>query len=394
LPTFVGHSLVDRLHLVFDVGGTLLRGALYDAAYDATESATPGALRTVRKAAAPSYARHPGASWDDLRRVLIGEMSAMRADLDPRGEVASAVVAFPGPVDRAGRVLAAPTLWGSGAGSGAGGAGTVARPDVYPYDLARDLEEAWPGVRVMVLNDVTAAGYRYLRDADDEFCIVTVSTGIGNKVFAHGRPLTGPLGTGGEIGHLSVEGSVAGSVEGSVVGSVEGSLDASVEGSVRGSAKSRDGALLCDCGGRGHLGAIASGRGSEQRARAEAERDPAAFRASFLAGAMGLRAQTITAEALAVAYRQEDPWATGVMADALAALAGVFATTHLAIGVSRFILVGGFAFGLGPRFCEALARATNARCWRGDGAAVSVILGEPDGACALLGGGRAARTRV
>jgi predicted NBD/HSP70 family sugar kinase len=349
---------MDRLHLVFDVGGTQLRAAIYDAA----AGAPTGSLRAVRKAAAPGYASHPGASWDSLRLALLRDMGVLRAELDPRGEVASAVVAFPGPVDRAGRVLAAPTLWAT--------AGTPARPNPYPYDLARDLEEAWSGVRVTVLNDVTAAGYRYLRDAEDEFCIVTVSTGIGNKVFVGGRPLTGPLGTGGEIGHLLVQGSV------------QGSLDASTGGAP------------CDCGGRGHLGAIASGRGSARRARVEAERDPAAFGASVLARAMALTPQTITAEALATAYREGDAWATRVMAEAIAALAGVFATTHLVIGVGRFVLVGGFAFGLGPRFCQALARAANAGCWKGDGEAVSVTLGEPDGACALLGGGRAGLTRV
>ena len=347
---------VDPLHLVFDIGGTQLRGALYEGG---AEAAGGGSLPAIRKAAAPSYARIPGASWDVLRRALLDAMTAMRSELDPAGEIASTVVAFPGPVDQAGRVLAAPTLWG--AAGAAGAAGTAARPAFYPYDLARDLEQAWPGVRATVLNDVTAAGDRYLRDADDEFCIVTISTGIGNKVFARGRPLTGPLGTGGEIGHLAVQSSID--------------------------------APVCDCGGRGHVGAIASGRGSEQRARALAERDPRAFGASDLTTGMGLTPQTVTAEALATAYRQADPWATGVMADALGALASVFATTHLAIGVDRFVLVGGFAFGLGPRFCEALARETNARCWKGDGAAVSVVLGEPDGACALLGAGRAAERR-
>lgn len=345
---------MDRFHLVFDIGGTLLRGAVYNAG-------TPGgSLQAVRKTGAPGYARLPGASWDTLRRALLDAMTAMRGELDAAGAIASAVVAFPGPVDPKGRVLAAPTLWGATA------AGTVAGPDVYPYDLARDLEQAWAGVHVAVLNDVTAAGYRYLRGPDDEFCIVTISTGIGNKVFANGRPLTGPLGTGGEIGHLAVQASIP------------GYLDPSAD------------TPPCDCGGRGHLGAIASGRGSEQRARARAQQDPRGFGASYLVTRMGLAPQNVTAEALAAAYCEADTWATGVMADALAALAAAFATIHLAIGVSRFVLVGGFAFGLGPRFCEALASETNARCWKGDGDAVSVVLGEPDGLCALLGGGRAA----
>ncbi len=321
--------------LVFDIGGTQLRAAVCD-------GAAPS-LMDARSVEAPSYVRHPDLSWPELRRRLIGEMSALRAALDPKGVLEVAVVAFPGPIDRAGRVLAAPTLWGS--------------LGVYPYDLADDLRAAWPETHATILNDVTAAGYRYMRDADDEFCIATISTGIGNKVFVRGRPLTGLTGTGGEIGHWQV--------------------DTSPE------------APPCDCGGRGHLGAIASGRGALARARAQAQSDPDAFGASLLAAEMGMTATTLTAESVAAAYGRSDAWATHVVNEGVFALASVFASIHLAIGVDRFVLIGGFAFGLGTRFRDAVRLAANARCWTGTADAVSVVLGQPDGACALLGGGRA-----
>jgi C7-cyclitol 7-kinase len=328
-------------HLVYDVGGTQLRAALYEG-----ES---GALGDVARVEAPSYVRHPGAPWSELRDELVTAMSALRSRLDPEHRVSSAAVAFPGPVDREDRVLAAPPLWGA--------LGT------YPYPLARDLRAVWPGVDVRVVNDVTAAGYRYLRDGDDELCVVAISTGIGNKVFARGRPLLGPSGQGGEIGHLQVDPSPV--------------------------------APSCDCGGRGHLAAIASGRGMQASARRRAERDEPAFRASAIAKATQLTPSTVTAEALAEAYRGGDGWAGAVLREGSDALGAVLAAIHMAVGVERFVLIGGFSFGLGARFCGDVQAALAARCWRGASrgglatAVARVELGEDDGRCALIGGGRA-----
>ena len=324
-------------HLVFDVGGTQLRAAVYDG-----ES---GALAGTARTEAPNFQRHPGVSWHELRSKLVDEMSALRAVLDPQGLVGSAAVAFPGPVDGEGRVLAAPPLWGS--------------LGDYPYALGRDLGAAWGCAPVRVMNDVTAAGFRYMRSHGDDFCLVTISTGIGNKVFVGGRPLLGSSGRGGEIGHLQVDASPA--------------------------------AAPCDCGGRGHLAALASGRGMQRRARARAEAPDGGFRGSSLAATR--TAGALTVEDLAEAYRGGDAWAAGLVQDGVEALGGVLAGIHLAVGVDRVILVGGVSFGLGRRFCEDVAAAIQSRCWRGaaggDPAAVRVLLGEDDGRCALLGAGRA-----
>jgi glucokinase len=325
------------MHLVFDVGGTQLRAAVYDGA--------ASVLRDAQSIAAPSYLRHPELSPRDLRLRLAQEMSALRTALDPRGAIASAAVSFPGPVDGERRVLAAPTLWGGGG--------------AYPYDFESDLRGAWTGTEVTVLNDVAAAGYRYLRGPGDEFCVVAVSTGIGNKIFVGGRPLVGPGGRGGEIGHLRVDDS--------------------------------DDAPPCDCGGRGHLGAMASGRGLSARARDHARRSPDAFARSALAAAVGGDASRLTAEAIAVAYREGDPWATARVLEGARALGSTFAGIHLATGVERFVLIGGFAIGLGPSFCAAVATAASRACWRGEPGGVDVVLGEADGQCALIGAGRAAR---
>jgi glucokinase len=309
--------------------------------YDGESGVLAGTARTE----APSFERYPGVSWSELRAKLVDEMSALRAVLDPQGLLGSAAVAFPGPVDGEGRVLAAPPLWGP--------------LGDYPYALGRDLGAAWGGASVRVMNDVTAAGYRYMRGLDDEFCLVTISTGIGNKVFVGGRPLLGRSGRGGEIGHLQVDASPS--------------------------------AAPCDCGGRGHLAAVASGRGMQRRGRAWAGAGDGQFLGSSLASRRA--PALLTAEDLAEAYRSGDAWAASVVKDGVEALGAVLASIHLAIGVDRVIFIGGVSFGLGPRFCGDVAAAIQARCWRGaaegNPAAVQVLLGEDDGRCALVGAGRA-----
>jgi C7-cyclitol 7-kinase len=324
---------LDRT-LVFDVGGTQLRGAVYDA--------PSGSLSAFSRADAPSYLRHKDASWRELHARLIDAMSSIRSQLDPGGNIRSAVVAFPGPVDAERRVLAAPPLWG-----------TLGE---YPCPLERDLRDAWRGVDVRLVNDVTAAGYRYIEGDDDDFCLVAVSTGIGNKVFARGRPMLGRAGNGGEIGHLQVDPSPT--------------------------------APACDCGARGHLAAIASGRGSLARARERSRQEEEAFGRSALSAAMGLGPDTLTAEALADAYRGGDAWAATVVREGAAALGLVFAAIHLATGVDRFVLIGGFAQGLGARFCDDVRAALRGSAWHST--STRVLLGNADGHCALLGAGRAA----
>ena len=149
-------------------------------------------------------------------------------------------------------------------------------------------------------------------------------------------------------------------------------------------------APACDCGGQGHLGAFASGRGLVQRAREEAERSPEAFRRSILVRDLGLEPGGLTPEALARAYGVEDDWATQRINQGANALGGVLATIHLAIGVERFVIIGGFALGLGRRFADTVRAGIDARCWRGSARTVSVALGEGDGRCVLIGAGRAA----
>ena len=91
------------------------------------------------------------------------------------------------------------------------------------------------------LNDVSAAAwYLSSRTRARRFLVVTVSSGIGSKLFDRDHP-AGVIDDppyAGEIGHVVVDPG--------------------------------DDAPLCGCGGRGHLGAISSGRGTERLARERA----------------------------------------------------------------------------------------------------------------------------
>jgi predicted NBD/HSP70 family sugar kinase len=215
--------------LVLDVGGTHVRAAIYHAASSSIDH--------IMSSATPNIWTMPEDTRETVRLRLLEEIWRLSSE-SLRGQSPGIVsIAFAGLIDAHGMVLAAPTIWGTASGP--------------PMDLMGWLQRRWPAARIVVMNDVSAAGYRYRRHPDEDFCIVTVSSGIGNKIFLKGHPIVGGGGRGGEIGHVRVDFS----------------LDAP----------------LCDCGAPGHLGAVASGRGTLSMARRFAQRGPEAFADSRLA---------------------------------------------------------------------------------------------------------------
>jgi glucokinase len=208
-----------------------------------------------------------------------------------------------------------------------------------PVLLAPDLKKHWPRAQVRIMNDVAAAGYRYLRPEGEAFCIVTVSSGIGNKVFVDGRPLVGGSGRGGELGHLRVDDSPQ--------------------------------APVCECGGRGHLGAIASGRGVLAYAREHAQARNAAG---------------LTSGDLAADFRRGEPWAVDVVRHCAAPLGWALAAMHLGAGIDRFVLFGGFALALGEPYRALVLTGAQERCWSGQDN-FTVELGVDDDWSGLIGAG-------
>ena len=285
--------------LAVEVGGTSLRAACF--------SPQGEMLDTPFTAAAPNHLDDGGPRLLEAILAAVGDVAGNALGArQPR----VAVVAYPGPIDHHGNVLAMPTLLGRADGE---------------FDLGAACRRLWPAAVVHTMNDVTAAGYRYVAAGQQDFAIVTVGSGIGHKLFLDGRPRVGPRGRGGEIGHLR--------------------LDHTPD------------AAECECGGRGHLGGLASGRAVVLELRRRSQADPA------FAGSELRNVAVIDGPAVAAAFHAGDRFTLDTVEPAASFLGQGLAALHLDSGVERIILVGGFAVALGEPFRRMVARACADACW-------------------------------
>ena len=90
--------------IVFDVGGTSLRAASYHAAGDRLDRAVRVPTPSQWNSPNPTMA----AIWEHVCRTLESLARGILGGMEP--DVVS--VAFPGPIDATGGLLAAPTVWG------------------------------------------------------------------------------------------------------------------------------------------------------------------------------------------------------------------------------------------------------------------------------------------
>jgi glucokinase len=321
--------------VVLDIGGTHSRAAIYVSARKAIDRMVTWPT--------PNFLTQGHSSPDEICFSLLRQMRSVVEGIVDAAQPSIVSIAFPGPIDAACKILTAPTIWGSGR--------------CPRIDLAAGLRDFWPNSRIVLLNDVSAAGYRYLRSDDESFCIVTVSSGIGHKVFAYGRPMVGPGGLGGEMGHVQI--------------------DASPD------------APVCDCGGRGHLGAISSGRGALSMARRLAADFPVEFSQSVLFSRFGPDPSGMTNEDLVETFHRKDVWAIQLIRRIARPLGQMLASIHLGTGVERFVLIGGFALALGEPYRAELARAAASCEWDlGQDWNRMLELGVADDNAGLIGAGR------
>jgi predicted NBD/HSP70 family sugar kinase len=292
--------------LVFDIGGTSMRAALFNA--------STGCISAIHRRNSPNHLNQPDSAA--LASKILKELVDLGAEAAGNRRPDSVCIAFPGPLDPEGNTLAAPTLLGGG------------RVSSFPVTaIAAGL---WPSARVHVLNDLTAAGYRYAEELRD-FCILTVGSGIGHKVFLNGGPQVGPGGRGGEIGHLRIDMSAD--------------------------------ALPCDCGGKGHLGALASGRGTLRLARRRASSEPGAFAKSVAGDLSRGDPERLDNIMLVQAFHAGDDWIRAVVREAAGRLGQGLAAIHLTLGIETFIVTGGFAQALGEEYRGLLVEGAQAAGW-------------------------------
>lgn len=283
--------------LVFDVGGTSLRVGCYCEAQQQ--------LARQTRIATPNFVNSPLHGPDLIEQMF----RAMKDAADTLGlEYHTVVAALPGPVTADGHVTALPTILG-------------AKLD-RPFPAVAQLQALFGLPEVHVLNDITAAGYRYLTTEHQTFHIVSSGSGIGSKLFIDGKPLTGHQGDAGEIGHLLHP------------------------------LCPRE--LQCDCGDHGHIGAVSSGRGTLQLFKLRAAQQPQAYLNSIL-GKTTPSYDLLDTSSIVDAFLQQDPWTLKIMDDAIRPLAHALAATRAVSGTTSCILLGGFLSALGEPYRKRLA---------------------------------------
>lgn len=285
--------------VLFDLGGTNLR------------CATMGADRSLsnfRKERIESFldGHQPGVVWEKILAQMSSYFDSVRNWTTNESPI---VLAFPGPIDQQ-RIVRAPTITG----------GEVTIPDLRSELMIRT------GRQVHILNDISAAAW-YLSEklTIDRFMVVTVSSGIGSKVFDRQHPsrVLDSQPYAGEIGHIVVD--------------------------------DRPNAPKCDCGGTGHVGAIASGRGIERAARSSARRDRDKFANSACAQTFGASvAHLNNEEHLVPAAGMGDEWALSVIRESTKPLATVLNVACFCAGLDRIVIIGGFALALGSVYLNVL----------------------------------------
>jgi glucokinase len=270
--------------LSFDLGGTHLRCGI--ARGDELAALAVEKVPNFISGLAPSEVAERVAE-----RIVayVADHTASLAHTDPLA------LAFPGPVRRGNLALSAPTLYGPGC--------------IEVPDLAALLQRR-TGRPVYMLNDVSATAWALARrSAASRFMVVTVSSGIGAKVFDRdsARGVLDSVAYAGEIGHYVVDDAAD--------------------------------APLCDCGARGHLGAIASGRGVERLLRRQ--------HGAHLENALHI----------VPAIRRGERWALTALAASIAPLARTLLAVTMAVGLEKVFIVGGFARSIGARYARMLNAA-------------------------------------
>lgn len=327
--------------LTFDIGGTHIRAARYHL--------NDEKIIDERKILSPNYINSGGDPFSAFKK-LCHNLRHLGDVLFPDKLPEAIAIAFPAPINGDGVILAAPTLFGN----------------ILPVqDMQTSLSQTfWESVPTFILNDVTAAGYRYLKEDKQDFCIITVSSGIGNKIFIDGKPLLGINGCGGEVGHFQIDDSLN--------------------------------ALLCDCGGRGHLGAIASGRGTLALAKTMAKQNTSYFNTSSLCKVLpNNNIDLLSATLLVEAFHIDDPWTKTIIQKGAAYLGKMIALVHLSTGIERFIIIGGFAKALGEPYRQFLIEQASLSSWNiGQDWKNTIYIGYPDDNDGLIGAAIYAAGRI
>ncbi len=245
--------------------------------------------------------------WSELLELVCQYVAHVASYVESQTPV---ILAFPGPIDSMGLIVAASSIFGH----------------ERNFPNLRETVAQLTGRPTFLLNDMSAATW-YLSTVTDaqRFIAVTVSSGIGSKMFDRksSEGVIDHLPYAGEIGHIVIDDDAH--------------------------------APVCDCGVKGHLQAIASGRGIERAARREARANRPSFERSLCATKFGASVESVNNEQhLVPAAREYDEWALNVIRRCTNPLGHILAILTVAAGLDRIVITGGMAQGLGFVYVELL----------------------------------------
>lgn len=324
--------------LVYDIGGTTIRAAVYE--WD-TQS-----LTNIVKIL--NYKSIKSNTVSAEKKYIVKSMIQIGKDVMKNENPHSIVVAYPGPIKDNRIALASPTIISG---------------RIRQYNLYKIFNAHWPYTKIVIMNDVSAAGYRYIEKGRENFCIITVSSGIGNKIFINGEPFIGNMAHGGEIGHLKIDTAAN--------------------------------AILCGCGESGHLGAISSGRATLNLLIKSCSESTLRR--------IGINSHSFKDEGyehyvnkrICSAFLASEKWAREIISKMAEPLGMIIASIQLAIGIDRFIIIGGFAHALGNEYIELLKGFASNYSWNLSGKWSEMIeLGFTDQHDALYGAGLYAQRKL
>jgi len=340
LTTATAHSVElsesgDDVAIAIEHGGTRARVDFVDRRGESVVTAVGGEpFSGDLEIILPSYERvgELGAKPTDLPQMTVRALCELLCPIIERSGIRKLGYSIAGPVTEEGVVLKGVQLWGE----------TVTR---VPY---RDLLEEELGLleHVVLGNDMWAAAHDIMAHGAawdppfdvENFCVITVSSGVGSKVVLRGDIQLGVSGTAGEIGHMPIL-----------------HLDEMIPG------------RICGCGGHYCLEAGSSGNANAYRAKAVAQSP--AVRATYAASAdlidrirkidlspgrnLPDRVMQINQEIIAAA-QEEDPFALRVLDRTIRPIARAVASLEVQLNIESFYFVGGFALALGDTFLRLL----------------------------------------
>ncbi len=325
---------------VIDIGGTNFRYAVYK----------NNKVYGIKKIATPNYLQYSGI--EDIRRMLINMIVEAFFEKRQKDKIDRLGISFPGPTNDKGEAIGSAVIFGG------------MLPSRYKVKqlVQAELYKRGINIDISVVNDMTASAWRYSDRDYDPFCLITVSSGIGNKIFSNGKLLIDKKGITGEIGH-----------------SAAGLSDVSIP---------------CTCGwGTNHVGMISSGRGIEYFGKLfarENEKFNALFAVSALAKHINNDPDKITNALIAQYADNNDIFSKAIIDYCTNPLADCICLLLLALYLKKIILIGGFALNC-DYYSESLRNNVIKKGiynFSADDIRKTIILGEKDDNHALIGLGK------